>query len=514
MGDCGYASVILKKPIEYYTQHYGAKGGATYFMSLMLSSLQHRGQQSAGFVSYHPDRERRKLDGHKGVGLVKEVFGTSNGVFDHLMENYSGTRAIGHVRWGTSGGSKNLKESEDEAQPFYRRHGRTWKRFAFAWNGTVANYREVQKFLVDDVGYALDTHVDTELLMHLLAISLAQQSDLVQGKKPVLADVMKQVSSRVDGGYCLTFLNGDGDLAVLRDPRGFMPSCYGENEDFFAAASESVALTRLSLKTEHIRSHSPGELLLYDQSFHVARFAEEPEHTPCFFQLQYLAHRDSVLDGVHVEQYRRELGRELARLLREQSIDTRGFLVVPIPETSLPIAESLAQSLGTQSLELLRKIDAVRAYITPQDHRSLTLNLKYGRVPAHIRGRDIILVDDSIVRGDTAGALIHHLREYYEPGKVCFVSATPPLRYSCYYGADIGVFGTRKELVAAHHPDGTLEEKLAERWGVEKVVYMTPEGVRRVQESFGMKSRCMACVDGHYPTPQGRNLLEEALREP
>mgnify|MGYP001590120865 CR=1 FL=1 len=512
MADCGYAAVVLKKPLEHYASTYGAVGGAPYFMSLMLSALQHRGQQSAGFMSYNPEKEVKRLDGHKDVGLVNEVFSTGNNrEFRKLLDDYAGTRAIGHVRWETSGSSKTMKEKRDEAQPFHRHHGRAWKRFGIVWNGTLANYSDLKDYLVNDVGYTLDTRVDTEIFMHMVARGLAEESDRVGGK-PKFLDVAKNFSKRLDGGYCVAILDAQGMLAVVRDPFGIMPSCYGENEDFFAAASESVALTKIGMTPSSICVHHAGELLLYDEQSARERFAPDETGRPCFFQLQYLASPDSLLDGVHVEAYRKELGREAAREIREKGLDVNGFVVMPIPQTSFPIAETLAQSLGLQYVPALKKDSDMRVYIGSKDQRSLLMDLKFNRSPINISGMDIMLVDDSIVRGETGGRLVHLVRTYFQPRRIYFVSATPPLRNSCCYGADIGVFGTHTELVANQHPVGNLEQMLAKQWEIDRVIYITEEGVKNVQKSFGIANSCMACVNADYPTDYGKKLLEERLK--
>jgi amidophosphoribosyltransferase len=505
--DCGYAAVVLKKPLDYY----GVKGGAAYFMTHMLTALQHRGQQSAGLASWFPDR-RNRLKVQKGVGLVESVFELRDSEsFNSLMQRYEGTRAIGHVRWETSGAGKSLEDKIDEAQPFHRRHGRGWKRFAFAFNGTMANGDELTEFLTGDMDYTLDTEVDTELIMHALALGLSEEGQINKHQKPTMINVFGRVTGKLDGGYSLAYINGDGDIAVIRDPYGFMPSCYAETDDIFAAASESVALTKLGIPISDIQRHVPGTLLTYEDDFEQHTFGEVQYERPCFFQYNYLAHRDSLLDGTYVQEYRLELGRELARVIREQGIDTKDFVVSPVPETSEPIAEELARSLGLQHVHLLRKNSpGIRIYINDDGSRERLMGLKYNTLPVDIERKDLLLVDDSIVRGETSTALVKLVRDRYQPRSVHLVSATPPLVNTCHYGADIGVFGTHTVLVANRYPEN-LEQQLASHIGADSVIFMTQEGVRNVLSSFGISSSCMACVDGDYPTKAGQRLHAERV---
>ncbi len=270
-------------------------------MPRILLDLQNRGQLAAGFATYNPRREQI-LDTYKQIGTVIEAFRLNHQAkYDSIMQEYAGRAAIGHVRYATCGAT-----DRSYAQPFERHHGCRWKWFSFAFNGQLANFSELRAELLALADYHLVRETDTEVIMHYLSHEL--RSD----HRPDLVQVFRNLSAKFDGAYNLVFLNAMGDMAVLRDPKGFRPLCYAQDGPLFAAASESVALLNLGFRD--IRSLEPGEMIvIQDNQVRQERFAPRQGHAHCFFEWIYFANVASTLDQRSVYLTRAALGKELAR---------------------------------------------------------------------------------------------------------------------------------------------------------------------------------------------------------
>src|SRR5438445_152008 len=218
-------------------------------MPRMLLDLQNRGQLAAGFTTYNPQRDHL-LQTYKQIGTVIEAFRLNHHAkYDSLMREYAGRAAIGHVRYATCGAN-----DRSYAQPFDRFHGCKWKWFTFAFNGQLANFAELRDELLSKNDYHLTRDTDTEILMHFLGHELRGET------RPDLVEVFRNLSDRFDGAYNIVFMNAMGDMAVVRDPKGFRPLCYAQDGPFFAAASESVALTNLGFREVH--DLEPGEMIV------------------------------------------------------------------------------------------------------------------------------------------------------------------------------------------------------------------------------------------------------------
>ncbi|MEK6970833.1 MAG: amidophosphoribosyltransferase [archaeon] len=496
---CGVAAVYLKKDLSHYPP-----GGALYFLQKMLLQLQHRGQLSAG-VTIFDERKPDLLKTHKGNGLVGEVFSLSDSEkSEKLFSEYAGKVGIGHTRYATSGSDLCA-----DAQPFERTHTRLWKWFSFAFNGNITNAPEMRKMLTEK-GYHFKSKTDTEVLMHAIAHGLG--SDDPQSLESGFAEL----SNQLDGAYTLVFVNAQGELVVLRDPYGFKPLSFVDTEDFFLAASESVALRPFA--THGIQDLNPGEMIRVHQNKTIrSRFtASTHPISPCMFEWVYFASAGSTLQGSSVYEARYRLGEELAKN-ETLSTNKEEWVVVSVPDTSKPAADGYAFTLQLPSKEgLLRNRYVGRTFIEGgkwQDkvREKFTINTSV------VEGKKVILVEDSVVRGNTLKQIAQRIREEGKAIEVHARISCPPIFNPCFYGIDMSTF---TELVAARqgeqNPDRErvgwnpgMGEKLAHELGVDSLRYQSIEGLFHALRVPSSKL-CTACLNGKYPTPSGKNLAREA----
>ena len=391
---------------------------------LGLISLQHRGQDTAGIVTYEDGRFHLR----KGKGTVQSFFTSKD------WNILKGKIGIGHVRYPTIGGG----DSED-AQPFY-----TNSPFgiAMAHNGNVINYQELKELLVRERRRHINTSNDVEIILNLLASELgrARQSSLLQNGANTIFEAVKRVMEMVNGSYsCVCFIAGQGLLA-FRDPHGIKPLKFGWKGKNFCFASESVALDTLGYR--EMRDVEPGEAVFINLNREVSSKVIKklaPRH--CIFEYIYFARPDSIIDGVWVYEARFRLGEELARRVKAHRI--KPDVVMPVPDTARTTALSLAQTLGVPYREGLIKNRYIgRTFIMPRDSRKI-VQQKLNPVRCEIEGKRILLVDDSIVRGSTSRAIISLVREAGARA-IYFASSSAPLKYPCFYGIDMQ---TRQEFV-------------------------------------------------------------------
>src|SRR5438105_2651226 len=410
-------------------------------MPRMLLDLQNRGQLAAGFTTYNPGRQRL-LDTYKQIGTVVEAFRLNHHAkYDSIMRQYAGRAAIGHVRYATCGAN-----DLSYAQPFDRHHGCKWKWFSLAFNGQLANFAQLRTKLLDLTDYHLTRETDTEIIMHYLS------HELRGDERPDLVDVFRNLSQFFDGAYNIVYLNGMGDMAILRDPKGFRPMCYAQDGDLFAAASESVPLLNLGFRD--IRSLEPGEMILIqDGEIRRERFAEPQSRSHCFFEWIYFANVASTLDERSVYLARAALGRELAREERRLArvpIDN-DTIVVPVPDTGKAAADAMAFELQVPSVEgLIRNRYVGRTFIDGAQ-RADRARLKYTPLREVLAGKRVLLVEDTIVRSTTMKSLLHEIRERGEAREIHVRVACPPIVAPCFYGIDMS---TVRELFAPRYMKG------------------------------------------------------------
>lgn len=481
-------------------------GEVSRLLPRMLLDIQNRGQLSAGMTSYNGGRQQL-IDTHKNIGTVREVFGLSHvGKCESLLDAYAGPAAIGHVRYATCG-----QDDRSYAQPFERHHLQKHKWFSFAFNGQLANYCILRDRLLHRGDHHLARETDTEIIMHEISRELSGDS------KPELIEVMRNVSQRFDGAYSLVFLDACGDMMVARDPLGIKPLCYAKEGSLFAAASESVALLNLGFKPESIVPLPPGHAVtIVDGRFNVQQYAEACRPAHCFFEWVYFANVASTLDRRSVYLSRTALGVELARLEQadgQVELGDGNTIVVPVPDTSKPVADSMAYELGVPAREgLIRNRYAGRTFIEGGKHRRKKAETKYTPLREVLGGKRIFLVEDSIVRSTTMQVLLNRIRELGGASEIHVRVACPPILAPCFYGIDMSRI---EELFAPKFLDGReldleAQQQMAAWLGCDSLRYVPVAAVARAI-GFQPDHLCQACITGQYPTECGQQLYQLAL---
>jgi len=466
-----------------------------------LLALQNRGQLSAGITSYNPARDRI-LQTHKDLGSVQEVFRLNNpGRSRRLMEEYGGRAAIGHNRYATSGA-----EDDSLAQPFERVHGRMWKWFAIAFNGNLANYDKL-KGQLEDSGYHITYHTDTEVMMHYI------NRELRGDDPPSFADLFRNLTDIFDGAYNIVFLNAAGELVVVRDPLGIKPLCYGVQDDLLIAASESVVLTNMGI--EDIRMLAPGEILVANKDgYRVERFAPAKPPAYCYFEWVYFSNLASNLEGRSVYKVRHNIGRELAAM--EHLANKEDYVVVPVPETANAVATSFGYHLGIPVMEgLLRNRYVGRTFINGAN-REASIRMKFTPLREILEGKKIFLVDDTLVRGNTLKQVVEDMKTRGRAKEIHIRIGNPPIMGPCFYGIDMP---TVNELFAPpylHHPleDDMPRQRLqamAASLGADSLSYLS---ISRLIKAIDLPAEhlCLGCVRTKYPTAEGESRYAEACR--
>ena len=446
-----------------------------------LTVLQHRGQDAAGIVTC----DHGRLFLRKDNGLVRDVIRTRH------MRNLHGDIGIGHVRYPTAGSSDSA-----EAQPFYVNSpfGIT-----LAHNGNLTNAAQLKDELFRADLRHINTHSDSEILLNVFAHELQQRSRLAVDADDIFAAVAA-VHRRVRGAYAAVVLIVGVGLVAFRDPHGIRPLVFGSRETVdgmeYMVASESVALDALDFR--RIRDVAPGETVLFDLAgrMHTRQCAEHPCYSPCIFEFVYLARPDSILDQVSVHKARLRMGEYLAeKILRvwpDQDID----VVIPIPDTSRTAALQMASILGIKYREgFIKNRYIARTFIMPgQKIRKKSVRQKLNAIDLEFRGKNVLLVDDSIVRGTTSEEIIRMARDA-GARKVYFASAAPPVRYPNVYGIDMPA---ANELIA--HDRSEVE--IAQAIGADQLIFQDladlEEAVRRGNPA--LQRFDASCFTGEYVT--------------
>ncbi len=443
-----------------------------------LLCLQHRGQDAAGMVTFD-DRFHLK----KGSGLVSEIFQPRN------MERLRGSIGIGHVRYPTFGGG-----TVEDAQPFLVHYPYG---IAMAHNGNITNFDELEHYLTHEKKALLNSTCDVEVILNMFAVELGKMG-VPELTPEVLRSAVEGVFQRVKGAYSVVAILAHYGLLAFRDPYGIRPMVYGRRlaDDGtweYAVASENVALDIVGF--EVVRDVAPGEVIIF-------RPGEAPVHHQlpsrgchsCIFEQVYFARPDSVIDTVSVYQTRRRFGEKLAERWRETGLSVD--VVIPVPDSSCTAAGTLARSLGVEYREGLVKNRYIgRTFIMAgEGNRRDSIRRKLNAIPSEFAGKDVLLVDDSIVRGATSRQIVELARQA-GARRVYFASCSPPVMHPCVYGIDMS---TRGELLAR---DRSIEE-IRKFLGADYVIYQTTgDLLAAAGEGQPEGSRfCSACFDGEYPT--------------
>jgi len=463
-----------------------------------LTVLQHRGQDAAGIMTDYDGQFRLR----KSNGLVSDIFYTRH------MQRLEGHIGLGHVRYPTAGSS-----SKSEAQPFYVNspYG-----LSIAHNGNLTNAEELRKDLLDSHFRHMNTKSDSKILLNVLAVELYERSNGISIEGDPHLDVesvfgaIKALNDKVEGGYsCVSLISGYGLLA-FRDPNGIRPLVFGKREiegDLeWIVASESVAITALGF--EVVRDVEPGEAIFISSSGHLfTRKCSEPRvHSPCIFEYVYFARPDSVIDGISVYNARLNQGKRLAERILEQWPDHDIDAVIPVPDSGRIAALQMANTLNLPYREGFVKNRYVgRTFIMPgQALREKSVRRKLNAIEHEFSGKNILLVDDSIVRGTTSQQIIEMARDV-GANKVYFASAAPPVRYPNVYGIDMPAVN---EFIA----DGRSIEEINKKIGSDRLFYQTLEDlVESILMDTGIEMEFdSSCFDGKYVTG---NITEDYLKK-
>lgn len=448
-----------------------------------LLVLQHRGQDAAGIVT----AQGNTFHMHKGNGLVRDVFRTRN------MRGLLGNIGIGHVRYPTAGSS----ESPAEAQPFYVNSPFG---LVLGHNGNLTNAAQLNQELFREDLRHVNTNSDSEVLLNVLAHELQRSTKNHQLDPAAIFEAVAGVHRRCRGAYAVVAMIAGYGLLAFRDPYGIRPLVFGcaetEHGLEYLVASESVALDTLGFKL--VRDVAPGEAIFIDErgNFYNKQCAASPVHYPCIFEYVYMSRPDSVMDGISVYETRLNMGESLAdkitSTMRHLDID----VVIPIPDSSRPSALQLANRLGVSFREGFVKNRYIgRTFIMPgQQLRRKSVRQKLNAMSVEFRGKNVLLVDDSIVRGTTSREIVQMAQEA-GANKVYFASAAPPVRFPNVYGIDMP---TRQELIAT----GRDEDEIRHEIGADFLVYQDLEAlvqaVSRLNPSI--QNYETSCFDGHYVT--------------
>lgn len=464
---CGIVGVISKQPVN-----------QLIYDALLL--LQHRGQDAAGIVTM----QGNKCFMHKARGMVRDVFRTRN------MRALPGSIGLGQVRYPTAGNAYN----EEEAQPFYVNAPFG---LVLVHNGNLTNAHALKKELFDIDRRHINTESDTEVLINVVAHELERVARDLPLTPDAVFKAVAAVHKRIKGSYGVIALIAGHGLLAFRDPFGIRPLCFGQAADGeFMVASESVALEGNGHKL--IRDVEPGEAIFIDMNgqVHTQQCAENPSLNPCMFEFVYLARPDSVMDGISVYQARLNMGETLAQRLISTMPPNEIDVVIPIPESSRPSAMQLAHRIGKPYREGFVKNRYVgRTFIMPgQGARKKSVRQKLNAIGLEFKNRNVLLVDDSIVRGTTSKEIVQMAREA-GARKVYLASAAPPVRFPNVYGIDMP---TKEELIA----HGRTIEEIRQFIGADALIYQDVDAMKRVVAALrpGLKGFEASCFDGHYIT--------------
>ena len=474
---CGIVGIVGKTPVSQYIYD-------------GLTVLQHRGQDAAGIVTIHNNTFRLR----KGNGLVKDVFHTRH------MLRLQGNIGIGHIRYPTAGTS-----SSSEAQPFY---ANSPFGLSLAHNGNLTNADELRTWLFKEARRHVNTTSDSEVLLNILAHELQQSEDISLTADDVFTAVAN-VHKRVRGAYAAVALIVGHGMIAFRDPNGIRPLVFGKRETElgieYMVASESVALDACSF--EFVRDIAPGETIFFSENgqIHSQQCAENPVYNPCIFEFVYFARPDSTMDKMSVYASRVEMGTKLGEKIATEWQDIDIDVVIPIPETSCDIALQIAHNLDLPYRQGFVKNRYIgRTFIMPgQEERKKSVRQKLNAITEEFKGKNVLLVDDSIVRGTTSSQIIDMARAAGAK-KVYFASAAPEVRFPNVYGIDMP---SANELIA----HGRELDDICDLIGADKLIFQSLEDLISAVKIGNpeIKSFDTSVFDGNYVT----NDIDQAYLE-
>jgi amidophosphoribosyltransferase len=466
---CGIIGIVGKNPVN-----------QLLYDGLLV--LQHRGQDAAGIVTC----DGNTFHMHKNNGLVKDVFQTRH------MRSLQGNAGIAHVRYPTAGSS-----SAAEAQPFYVNSPFG---IVLGHNGNLTNSEQLKSEMFRQDLRHINTNSDSEVLLNVLAHEIEKTSRNALLNTDMAFDAVAGVHKRCKGAYAVVAMIANFGLLAFRDPNGIRPLVIGKQDTDkgieYIVASESVALDVLGFTL--IRDVEPGEAIFIDMDGNMfsRQCAESPKLTSCIFEYVYLARPDSVIDGVSVYQTRLDMGVSLAEKIKREWPDKQIDVVIPIPDTSRPSALQLGIALNLDYREGFIKNRYIgRTFIMPgQALRKKSVRQKLNPIGIEFKGKNVLLVDDSIVRGTTSQQIVQMARDA-GANKVFFASAAPPVRFPNVYGIDMP---TREELLAT----GRTDEEICKEIGADALIYQDLDALKEsiTKSNPHLTSFDSSCFDGVYVT--------------
>ena len=440
-----------------------------------LYALQHRGQESCGIVV----NQDGVFYSHKDLGLLNDVFSK-----DKLMSFPEANMAVGHVRYGTTG-----KTNRNNCQPIEVNHQKG--KMALAHNGNLSNAFELRNEL-ELSGAIFHSTSDTETIAYIVTKERL--------KTNTIEDALSQAMNQLDGAYSLILMSSQ-KLICARDPYGFRPLCYGINEDgMYVVASESCALKAVG--ASFVRDIEPGEIVIFSEDGVVSRkeHCKTKKKKTCIFEYIYFARGDSVIDGISVHHSRKEAGRLLAKY---HPVD--GDVVIGVPDSGIDAALGFSQeSKIPYEIGFIKNKYIGRTFISPgQSSRLNQVKIKLSVIEENVRGKRVILIDDSIVRGTTSGLIVKLLKEAGAK-EVHMRISSPPFLYPCYYGTDID---SSEHLIACKH---SIEE-IGNIIGVDSLGYLP---VNELKSLINSEDYCSSCFDGNYPTKIPSDTRKDRFEKP
>ena len=467
---CGILGVVARAPVN-----------QLLYDGLLV--LQHRGQDAAGIAT----SEGQTFHMHKGGGMVRDVFHTRH------MRALPGNMGIAHCRYPTAGSASNAAES----QPFYVNSPFG---IVLGHNGNLTNSESLKQEMFRQDLRHINTNSDSEVLLNVLAHELQESSTNYKLDPQIIFAAVANVHRRCRGAYAVVAMIAGYGLLAFRDPYGIRPLVIGRadsgNGYEYLVASESVALDTLGFQM--VRDVAPGEAIFIDEdgNFYSRQCAAKTSLNPCIFEYVYLARPDSLMDGISVYETRLHMGEQLAAKIRNQYSHLDIDVVIPIPDSSRPSAMQLALNLGLSYREGFVKNRYIgRTFIMPgQRERKKSVRQKLNAVAMEFKGKNVLLVDDSIVRGTTSHEIVMMAREA-GANRVFFASAAPPVRFPNVYGIDMP---TRQELIA----NGRSDEEIAREIGADALVYQDLQALKvAVSEANPRIAQFeTSCFDGNYIT--------------
>lgn len=432
-----------------------------------LHSLQHRGQEAAGIVCVD---EKGQFSRVKGEGLVTEVFNAKN------LSSLFGNSAIAHVRYATAGGG-----GLDNVQPFLFHHHKG--NFALCHNGNLVNSNEI-KYYLEERGSIFQSTSDTELLAHLVKSSRMRGDNFYDDPLHPLLGPIRSALNMIEGAFAFLVLTPDA-LYVMRDKYGMRPLSLGRLNGGYVVSSETCAFETIG--AEFIRDIEPGEVLVVDaQGLHSYKYSAFNHHYMCAMEYVYFARPDSDIENINVHAYRKQSGRIL---YRESPVDAD--IVIGVPDSSLSAAMGYSEESGIPyEMGLIKNKYIGRTFIQPtQELREKGVRMKLSAVRTIVKGKRVVMIDDSIVRGTTSRRIVKLLREAGAV-EVHVRIASPPYAHPCYYGVDTATY---EELISSQ----LSVEELSKKIGADSLKFLSHKGL---YESGNRCELCTACFSGNYPT--------------